>query len=58
MTAVSLKTWLTAPVIGAFLTAGLPGYAGAAEAKAATVYTFGTLKTPTVESARAQAGIG
>jgi hypothetical protein len=52
---VSLKTWLMVPVLGTLLTAGLTGQAGAAEAKATTVYTFGTLKTPTVESARAQA---
>jgi hypothetical protein len=52
VTAVSLKTWLTAPVFGALVIAG---QAGAAEAKVATVYTFGTLKTPTVEATRAQA---
>jgi hypothetical protein len=48
---VNLRLWLTAPVLGAILMAGT---ARAAEAKAA-VYTFGTLKTPTVEAARAQA---
>jgi hypothetical protein len=52
---VSLKTWLMAPVFGGLLIAGMSGQAGAAEAKAATVYTFGTLKTPTVEAAQAQA---
>jgi hypothetical protein len=35
--------------------AGLPGAAGAADQKQPAVYTFGTLKTPTVEAARAQA---
>jgi tetratricopeptide (TPR) repeat protein len=53
VTAVSLKTWLMAPIFGALLLAGMSGQAGAAEA--ATVYTFGTLKTPTAEAARAQA---
>ncbi|HEX4592436.1 MAG TPA: hypothetical protein VH120_21075 [Gemmataceae bacterium] len=48
---MSLRTWLTAPMVGALLSAGT---ATAAEAKAA-VYTFGTLKTPTVEEARAKA---
>jgi hypothetical protein len=51
---VSLRTWLTAPVLTALVTAGFPGPSGAAEAKSA-VYTFGSLKTPTVEAARAQA---
>ena len=51
---MSLRTWLTAPVLGALLWPARPA-AGAAESKAATVYTFGTLKTPTVESARAKA---
>jgi hypothetical protein len=55
VTAVSVKTMLTAPVLGAFMATGLTGAAHAAESKAATVYTFGTLKTPTVEAARAQA---
>jgi hypothetical protein len=41
--------------LGSVLAAGLPGTAGAAEAKAATVYTFGTLKTPSADAARAQA---
>ncbi len=52
---MTLRKWLAAPVIGALLMAGLTGPAGAAESKAATVYTFGTLKTPTAESVRAQA---
>jgi hypothetical protein len=52
---VTLRTWLTAPVLGGLLAAGLTGPAAAAESKATTVYTFGTLKTPTAEAARAQA---
>jgi hypothetical protein len=55
VTAVSLRTWLTAPALAAVAAAGLSGPARAAEAKAPTVYTFGTLKAPTADAARAQA---
>jgi hypothetical protein len=55
VTVATLRTWLTTPVLGAFLAAGLTGTALAAESKPATVYSFGTLKTPTVDAARAQA---
>jgi hypothetical protein len=55
VTAVNKKTWLTASVVGATLAAGIAGPSPAAESKGAAVYTFGTLKTPTVEAARAQA---
>ena len=51
---MSLRTRLSAPVLGALVAAGLPGPVGAAEAKSA-VYTFGTLKTPTADAVRAQA---
>ena len=46
--------WLSASVLAVGVAAGLPGVAGADDSKPA-VYSFGTLKTPTVEAARAQA---
>jgi len=51
---VTLRTWLSAPVLAAVVAAGVSGPAGAAEAKSA-VYSFGTLKAPTADAARAQA---
>jgi tetratricopeptide (TPR) repeat protein len=54
VTAVTLRTWLSAPVLAAVVAAGVSGPAGAAEAKSA-VYSFGTLKPPTADAARAQA---
>jgi hypothetical protein len=51
---VSLRTWLTAPALTALVAAGLTGPTRAAESKSA-VYTFGSLKTPTADAARAQA---
>jgi hypothetical protein len=53
VTAVSLRTWLSASVLAAGVAAGLCGPAAAADAKA--VYSFGTLKAPTSEEARARA---
>jgi tetratricopeptide (TPR) repeat protein len=55
VTQVSLRIWLSASVLAASVAAGLPGVAGAADQKQPAVYTFGTLKTPTVEAARGQA---
>jgi len=55
VTKVSLRTWLSASVLAAGVATCLPGVAGAADQKQPGVYTFGTLKTPTVEAARAQA---
>ncbi len=52
---MSLKTWLTAPALAAVVAAIPTGPARAAEAKAPAVYTFGTLKAPTADAARAQA---
>ncbi len=48
---MSLRIWLSATV----LATGLPGLAGAADTAKSAVYSFGTLKAPTVEAARAQA---
>jgi tetratricopeptide (TPR) repeat protein len=56
VTAVSLRTRLTAPALAALVAAGSTGPVSAADAKAApAVYTFGTLKSPTADAARAQA---
>jgi hypothetical protein len=51
---VSVRTWLTASALTALVAAGFAGPTRAAESKSA-VYTFGALKTPTVEAARDQA---
>src|SRR5205823_6898926 len=44
-----------ASVLAAVVATGLPGVAGAAGQQQPAVYTFGALKAPTVEAARAQA---
>jgi hypothetical protein len=55
VTQVSLHIRLSASVLAAVVAVGLPGVAGAADQKQPAVYTFGALKAPTVEAARAQA---
>jgi len=55
VTQVSLRIRLSASVLAAVVATGLPGSAGAADQQPSAVYSFGTLKTPTVEAARAQA---
>jgi hypothetical protein len=51
---VSLRTWLPGPLVAAGVAVILCGPTRAAESKPA-VYTFGTLKAPTADAARAQA---
>ena len=51
---MSLRMWLSASVLAVGVAAGLHPVAGADDSKPA-VYSFGTLKTPAVEAARAQA---